>query len=117
MAKSDRLNSILEKQDAADRAHVAELARQAMADHGAKEARTRVINEWRHVCRVLTRTVNTANDAMTGSRKLYLQHWIPTAADSEKLADAIIMFAEKHPDDVQRNCVVSGPSRKSFGFH
>lgn len=104
MAENGRLRSILEKQDAADRAHVAELARQAMADHRAKEARTRVVNEWRQLCRVLTQTVNAANSAMTGSRKLYLQHYNPHA--ERTVDDIIIMFEDKYSEEVQRKCIV-----------
>lgn len=104
MAENDRLRSILEKQDAADRAHVAELARQAMADHRAKVARTSVVNEWRQLCRVLTQTVNAANSAMTGSRKLYLQHYNPDA--ERTVGDVIIMFENKYSEEVRRKCVV-----------
>jgi hypothetical protein len=105
LTENDRLSSILEKQDAADRAHVAELARQAMADHRAKEANTRVVNEWRRLCRVLTQTVATANDAMTGGRKLYLQHYNPHA--ERTVGDVIIMFEDKYSEEVQRKCIVS----------
>lgn len=104
MPESDRLRSILQKQDAADRAHVAELARQATAESRANEARTRTVNEWRHLCRVLAQTVTTANDAMTGGRKLYLQHYNPHA--ERTVGDVIIMFEDKYSEEVRRKCIV-----------
>jgi hypothetical protein len=104
MAESGRLKCILERQDAADRAVVAELARQAVANSRAKASQTRVVNEWRCLCGVLSQTVATANDAMTGGRKLYLQHYNP---DTERtVADVIIMFEDKYSEDVQQKCVV-----------
>ncbi|KWV58210.1 hypothetical protein AS156_36025 [Bradyrhizobium macuxiense] len=104
MAENDRLRSILEKQDAADRAQVAELARQAMADHRAKERKDRVVNEWRRLYRALAQTVATTNAAMTGGRKLYLQPYNPDA--DRTVGDVIIMFEDKYSEDVQRKCVV-----------
>jgi hypothetical protein len=104
MTENNRLRPILQKQDAADRAQVAELARQAMVDSRAKEARTRVVNEWRQLCRVLTQTVAMANDAMTGGRKLYLQHYNPHAEHT--VGDVMIMFEDRYSEEVQRKCVV-----------
>jgi hypothetical protein len=104
MAENGRLKGILERQDAADRAVVAELARQALSDSGAKASRTRVENEWRYLCGVLSQTVKTANDAMTGGRKLYLQHYNPDA--ERTVADVIIMLEDKYSEDAQRKCVV-----------
>ena len=106
MAQNNRLKTLLEKQDAADRAHVAELARQAAAESLARASRTRIENEWSHLCRVLKQTIATANDAMTGGRKLYVQHWKPPAG-SAGVADAILMFEDNYPDYVQRKCVAS----------
>jgi hypothetical protein len=98
------LKAILEKQDAADRAQVAELTRQAMAEKRAKEARTRVVNEWWRLCAVLKQTIATANDAMTGGRQLYLQHYNPDA--ERTVADVIIMFEDKYSEEVERKCIV-----------
>jgi hypothetical protein len=104
MTEHGRLKAILEKQDASDRAQVAELARQAISDNRARELRTRVENEWWRLCRVLKQTVATANDAMTGGRKLYLQYYNPHA--ERTVGDVIIMFEDKYSEDVQRKCIV-----------
>jgi hypothetical protein len=106
MAQNNRLKTILEKQDASDRAQLAELARRAAAESRARASRTRIENEWSQLCGVLKQTIATANYAMTGGRKLYLQHWKPPAA-STRLADAILMFEDNYPDYVQRKCVAS----------
>lgn len=53
---------------------------------------------------MLTQTVKTANDAMTGGRKLYLQHYNPHA--ERTVGDVIIMFEDKYSEEVQRKCVV-----------
>jgi hypothetical protein len=106
MAQKNRLKTILEKQDATDRAHVAELARQAAAESLARASRTRIESEWSHFCGVLKQTIATANDAMTGGRKLYVQHWKPPAG-SATVADVILMFEDNYPDYVQRKCVAS----------
>jgi hypothetical protein len=42
MAQNDRLKTILEKQNATDRAYVAELTRQAKAESLAKASRARI---------------------------------------------------------------------------
>ena len=104
MAENQRLRIILEQQDAADRAHVAELARQAMVESRAKASRTRVVNEWWQLCGVLAQSVAKANDAMTGGRKLYVQHYNPHA--ERTVADVIILFDDKYSEDVERKCVV-----------
>jgi hypothetical protein len=104
MTENGRLKSILEKQNAADRADVAEATRKAAADSHAKELRSRVVNEWWRLCGVLSQTVATANDAMTGGRKLYLQHYNPHA--ERTVAGVIIMFEDKYSEEVRRKCVV-----------
>jgi hypothetical protein len=104
VAQNDKLKTILEKQDAADRAHVAELARQAAAESLARASRNRVVNEWWHLCRVLKQTIATANDAMTGGRKLYSQPYNPHA--ERTIADLIVMFEDKYSEYVERKCVV-----------
>lgn len=104
MAQNDRLKTILEKQDATDRAYVAELARQATAESLARASRVRIENEWLRLCRVLKQTIATANNAMTGGRKLYSQHYNPHA--ERTLADVIIMFEDKYSEDVELKCVV-----------
>ena len=53
---------------------------------------------------MLAQSVATANDAMTGGRKLYLQHYNPHA--ERTVADVIILFEDKYSEDVQRKCVV-----------
>jgi hypothetical protein len=104
MTQTDRLKAILERQNAADRAQVAELTRQAATESHARAARTRTEGDWSHLCRVLTQTVATANDAMTGGRKIYLQRWQLPAS---RMADVILMFEDNYPDYVQRKCVAS----------
>jgi len=104
VTENNRLRTILEKQDAADRAQLAESARQALALNRAKESRNRVESEWRRLCGVLEETVRTANDAMTGGRKLCLQHYNPHA--ERTVGDVIIMFEGKYSEEVQRKCVV-----------
>ncbi|MGJ5177408.1 hypothetical protein ACQR16_06050 [Bradyrhizobium oligotrophicum] len=103
MAQNARLKIILEKQDAADRAQVAELARQAAEESRARASRSRILGEWRHLCGVLAQTIEIANNAMTGDRKLYLQHWRPFAEDL--LAEVILMFEDNYPDDVEQKCM------------
>ncbi len=103
MAQNDKLKTILEKQDAADRAHVAELARQAAAESLARASRNRVVNEWWHLCRVLKQTIATANDAMTGGRKLYSQ--LSIIHTERTIADLIVMFEDKYSEYVERKCV------------
>jgi hypothetical protein len=104
MAQNDRLKTLLEKQDAADRAYVAELARQATAESLARASRTRIQSEWWHLCRVLKQTMVTANDAMTGGRKLYSQPYNPHA--ERTIGDLIIMFENEYSEYVDRKCVV-----------
>jgi hypothetical protein len=104
MTQNDRLKAILEQQNAADRAHVAELARQAMAASQAKASRTRVANEWWRLCSVLEKAIATANGAMTGRRKLYSQPYNPHA--ERTVGDLIIMFEDKYSEEVQRKCIV-----------
>jgi hypothetical protein len=108
MTQNNRLKTILEKQDATDRAHVAELARQAVAASQAKEAQTRVANEWRRVYSVLQKTIETANGAMTGRRKLYSQPYNPHA--ERTVGDLIIMFEDKYSEEVERKCIVGADS-------
>lgn len=104
MTQNDRLKAILEKQNAADRAQVAELTRQAMAASQAKEARTRVVNEWWRLHSVLEKTIATANGAMTGRRKLYSQPYNPHA--ERTIGDLIIKFEDRYSEEVQRKCIV-----------
>jgi hypothetical protein len=106
MIQNDRLKAILEKQDAADRAHVAELTRQAAAESAARASRDRVLHEWWRLCRVLKQTIATANDTMTGGRKLYSQPYNPHA--EKTVGDLIIMFEDKYSEseEVQRKCIV-----------
>jgi hypothetical protein len=104
MTTNNRLKSIVEKQDAADRAQVAELARQAIAESRARASETRVVSEWWQLCSVLKETVARANGTMTGGRKLYLQHYNPHA--QRTVADVIIMFEDKYSEYVERKCVV-----------
>ena len=104
MAQNYRLKAILEKQNAADRAQVAELARQAMAASQTKEARTRVVNEWWRLCSLLENAIATANGAMTGRRKLYSQYYNPDAVGT--VADVIILFENKYSEEVERKCIV-----------
>jgi hypothetical protein len=104
MTENDRLKAILEKQDAADRAHVAELARRTMAENHERASRTRVVNEWWRLWSVLEKAIATANDAMTGGRKLYSQLYNPHA--ERTVADVIIMFEDKYSEEVRRKCIV-----------
>jgi hypothetical protein len=104
MTRDGRLKSILEKQDAADRAAVAEATRKAAADSRARELRSRVESEWRRLCSVLAQTMATANDAMTGRRKLYAQHYNPHA--ERTVGDLIITFEQEYSEYVERKCVV-----------
>jgi len=104
MAETDRLKTILERQDAADRAHVAELARQAAAESAARASRTRVVIEWRQLCDVLKETIATANAKMTGGRKFYSQPYNPHAEHT--VADLIILSEDKYSEYVEQKCVV-----------
>lgn len=104
MAQNDRLKTVLEKQDAADRAYVAELARQATAESLARASRTRIQGEWWHLCRVLKQTMATANGAMTGGRRLYSQPYNPHA--ERTIGDLIITFEDKYSEDVEQKCIV-----------
>jgi hypothetical protein len=105
MTEHARLKTILEKQDAADRAQVAELTRQAIVKKQAKESQDRVAIEWRHLCRILARTAATANGAMTGGRELYLQPYNPHSGRTV-VGDMIIMFEDKYSENVMQKCVV-----------
>lgn len=104
MTESNRLKRILEKQDAADRAQVAKLARQALADSRAKAAKDRMVHEWRQLCRLLAQTMATANATMTGGRQLYSQPYNPHARGT--VGDLIITFEDEYSEHVERKCIV-----------
>ena len=76
MTVKGRMKGILEKQAAADRAREAEEARLAVVEKDAAALRSRVEQKWVELSAVLTETIMSANNAMTGGRKLHFAHEI-----------------------------------------
>ena len=106
MTVKGRMKGILEKQAAADQAREAEEARLAVVEKDAAALRSRVEQKWVELSAVLTETIMSANNAMTGGRKLHVAHEIMPKG-SLRISEVTFSFENKPPNLVHRKCVIS----------
>ena len=106
MTVKGRMKGILEKQAAADRARKAEEARLAAVEKDAAALRSRVEQKWVELSAVLTETIMSANNAMTGGRKLHVAHEIMPEG-SPRIGEVTFSFENKPSNLVHRKCVIS----------
>jgi len=103
MTVKGRMKGILEKQTAADRAREAEEARLAVVEKDAAALRSRIEQKWVELSAVLTETIMSANNAMTGGRKLHVAHEIMPKG-SLRISEVTFSFENKPPNLVHRKC-------------